>query len=78
MRSNAAQSGSLLPERSTVPAMGTNSVLPWGTLQWRSTAAVPSEAARNQTSPSCLASHSAPVVSETGLLPRGKAPTHCR
>ena len=57
--------------------MGTNSVLPTGTAQARVTAPVPSEVARNHTSPCCFASHSAPVVSEIGLLPRGNAAIHC-
>lgn len=78
MRAIEPQSGTLLPDRSTVTAIGTNSVLPEGTLHWRSTGAPPLEVARNHTSPSCFAAHSAPVASDTGLASRGKAAIHCR
>ncbi len=78
MRAIESQSGSRLPDRSIVLAIGTNSVLPVGTTQVRSTGCVPSDIARNQTSPSCFAAHCAPVVSAIGLLSRENVAIHCR
>jgi hypothetical protein len=74
----AAQLGCRLFDRSIVLTTGTNNVLPAGTAQARTMGVVPSDDARNQTSPRCFAAHCAPVASESGLLSRAKDAIHCR